>query len=271
MALRKVDLNRCLFHYTNITCSRCQEICPQQAIHNREIDREKCDNCGLCTAVCPTGAIQSDTDYDAALTAVKNLSPQVLMCKKVSPQAMPCLGALNRRLLWALAEKQELAIDTSRCQQCKPTVADWLADEINACNTALQAANKPPIKLVHVKESAPAKEPVARRSFFRSLFHAASATAAEIAAAQTNRQYAFDPVIWLNKQDTSPNVLFPQLSLTQSCTACGLCHMLCPEKALTIHQETNAPALTFNPLKCTACGLCVNNCPQTALTLQNNA
>ena len=271
MALRNVDLNRCLFHYTNITCSRCQETCPQQAIHNREIDREKCDNCGLCTAVCPTGAIQSDTDYDAVLTAVKTLSPQVLMCKKVSPQAMPCLGALNRRLLWALAEKRELAIDTSRCQQCKPVVADWLAAEIEACNTALQAANKPPIKLVHVKESAPAKEPVARRSFFRSLFHAASETAAEIAAAQTNRQYSFDPVIWLGKQNTTPNGLFPQLSLAQSCTACGLCHMLCPEKALTIHQEADTPKLDFNPLKCTACGLCVNNCPQSALTLQNNA
>ena len=270
MALRNIDINRCLFQYTNITCNRCQEICPQQAIHNREIDRDKCDNCGLCTAVCPTGAIQSDTDYDAVLTAVKNLSPQVLMCKKVSPQAMPCLGALNRRLLWALAEKKELAIDTSRCRQCKPAVADWLADEIKACNTALQAANKPPIKLVHVKESAPAKEPVARRSFFRSLFHAASETAAEIAAAQANRQYAFDPVIWLSKQNTTPNELFPQLSLTQSCTACGLCHMLCPEKALIVRQENNEPALDFNPLKCTGCGLCVNNCPQTALTLQNN-
>ena len=271
MALRNVDLNRCLFHYTNITCNRCQEICPQQAIHNREIDREKCDNCGLCTAVCPTGAIQSDTDYDAVLTAVKNLSPQVLMCKKVSPQAMPCLGALNRRLLWTLAEKRELAIDTSRCQQCNPTVADWLTAEIEACNTALQAADKPLIKLVHVKESAPVKEPVARRSFFRSLFHAASETAAEIAAAQTNRQYAFDPVIWLSKQTTTPNSLFPQLSLDKSCTACGLCHMLCPEKALTIHQEADTPKLDFNPLKCTACGLCVNNCPQSALTLQNNA
>jgi formate hydrogenlyase subunit 6/NADH:ubiquinone oxidoreductase subunit I len=47
--------------------------------------------------------------------------------------------------------------------------------------------------------------------------------------------------------------------------------MLCPEKALTIRQEANKPALDFNPLKCTACGLCVNNCPQSALTLQNNA
>lgn len=271
MALRNVDLNRCLFHYTNITCSRCQEICPQQAIHNRVIDEKKCDNCGLCTAVCPTGAIQSNVDYDTMLTAVKNLSPQVLMCQKVSPQAMPCLGALNRRLLWALAEKQELSIDTSRCQACNPAVANYLAGEVEACNQALQEANKAPIKLVHVKESAPAPQPVARRSFFRSLFHAASETAVEIAAAQTNRQYAFDPVIWLSKQDSTPNGLFPQLSLAKNCTACGLCHMLCPEKALTVHQEANEPALDFNPLKCTACGLCVNNCPQAALALQNNA
>ncbi|WP_026767127.1 4Fe-4S binding protein [Selenomonas ruminantium] len=270
MALRNIDINRCLFQYTNITCNRCQEICPQQAICNHKIDSEKCDNCGLCTAVCSTGAIQSDTDYDTMLTAVKNLSPPVLMCKKASPQAMPCLGALNRRLLWALAEKQALAIDTSRCHTCNPAVASWLDGEIEACNTALQEANKAPIKLVHVKESAPAPQPVARRSFFRTLFHAASETAVEIAAAQTNRQYAFDPVIWLTKQNTTPNGLFPHLSLAKNCTVCGLCHMLCPEKALTIRQEANKPALDFNPLKCTACGLCVNNCPQSALILQHN-
>ena len=269
MALRNVDLNRCLFHYPNITCSRCQDICPQQAIHNREIDFEKCDNCGLCTAVCPTGAIHSDTDYDTALTAVKNLSPQVLMCKKVSPQSIPCLGALNRRLLWALAEKQELCIDTSRCQSCNPAVASWLTCEIEACSIALQEANKAPIKLVHVRETTPAPQPVARRSFFRSLFHTASKTAAEIAKAQTNRQYAFDSVIWLTKQNTSPNGVFPRLSLTANCTVCGLCNMLCPEKALHVHRENNEPALTFDPIKCTSCALCVNNCPQAALTLQS--
>ena len=267
MARRDIDLNRCLFHYTNITCNRCQEICPQGAIHNREIDREKCDNCGLCTAVCPTGAITSDTDYDSCLTAAQKLAPQVLMCRKVSPQAMACLGALNRRLLWALAEKQPLAMDTSRCAQCNPAVQNWLAQEIAACNQALQEAGKATIKLVHVKDSAPAPQAVARRSFFRSLFHAASDTAAEIAQAQTERQYAFDGTIWLDKQDTSPCQLFPGLELTASCTACGLCTMLCPEKALVISDSEGGKKLHFNPIKCTACGLCVNNCPQSIIKL----
>ena len=268
MPQRHIDLNRCLFHYTNISCSRCQDSCPQQAITNREIDAEKCDNCGLCTAICPTGAIQSDSDYDAALTATQKLTPQVLMCRKVSPAGMPCLGALNRRLLWALAENQPLSIDTSRCAACNPAVAKWLDTEIAACNEVLQAADKPLLKLVHVKEAAPAPKPVARRSFFRSLFHAAADTATEIAAAQTQRQYAFDPVIWLEKQAASPCALFPGMTVQASCTACGLCTMLCPEKALAICDTETGKALTFNPVKCTACGLCINNCPQTALRLQ---
>lgn len=267
MARRDIDLNRCLFHYTNITCNRCQEICPQGAIHNRDINREMCDNCGLCTAICPTGAITSDTDYDSCLTAVQTLLPQVLMCRKVSPTAMTCLGALTRRLLWSLAEKQPLAIDTSRCAQCNPAVQKWLAQEINACNEALQKAGKERIKLVHVKESAPAPKQVARRSFFRTLFHAASDTAAQIAQAQTERQYAFDGTIWLNKQSPSPCNLFPGLELMSSCTACGLCTMLCPEKALTISTTDTGKKLRFNPVKCTACGLCVNNCPQNQLKL----
>lgn len=267
MAQREIDLNRCLFHYPHSSCNRCQAICPQQAINVRDIDANKCDNCGLCTAVCPTGAIHSDADYDGCLTAVQSLAPQVLMCQKVTPTAMPCLGALNRRLLWALAEKQELSIDTSRCRTCKPAVADWLAQEIAACNEVLQVARKKPIKLVHVKESAPAPPPVARRSFFRSLFQAATEGAAEIAQAQTQRQYVFDPIIWLSRQDTPPSPIFPGLELEASCNTCGLCALLCPEKALSIQQDAKGKTLHFNPVKCTGCNLCVNNCPTTALKL----
>lgn len=269
MSQREIDLNRCLFHYTNITCSRCQDICPKQAIAGRVIDEKKCDNCGLCTAVCPTGAIHSDADYDSCLTATQKLAPQVLMCQKVSPSAMPCLGALNRRLLWALAEKRPLAIDTSRCESCNPAVHSWLSQEIRACNEALEAAGKPPLKLVHVKESpAPPASTVGRRSFFRSLFAAAKDTATEIAEAQTQRQYTFDEIIWLTKQEppVSPCKLFPGFSLTAPCNGCGLCAALCPEKALTI-TDGNQRQLHFNPRQCTNCGLCSANCPQSAIQL----
>ena len=271
MAKREIDLNRCLFRYTNVTCHHCETICPQQAIKNRQIDADKCDNCGLCTAICPTGAIYSDTDYDNALTAVQNLEPQVLMCQKVAPGSMPCLGAVNRRLLWALASQKPLALDTSHCAGCKPAVAKWLEQEIAACNEALQKADKAPLKLVRVKATPAPVSPVSRRSFFRSLFTAAKESANEIAAAQIEQQYAFDPVIWLTKQapPVEPTTIFPGLALNAPCNSCGLCTMLCPEKALTLTRPTNeSPAcLQFSPIKCTACGLCTGNCPRQALEL----
>ncbi|BAL82191.1 hypothetical protein SELR_04830 [Selenomonas ruminantium subsp. lactilytica TAM6421] len=273
MAKREIDLNRCLFHYTNVTCNRCESICPQKAIQNRQIDRDKCDNCGLCTAICPTGAIHSDADYDRCLTAAQNLEPQVLMCHKVSPEGMPCLGALNRRLLWALASQKPLALDISRCAECKPAVAQWLTAEIATCNEALAAAKKAPLKLVRVKAASGKTADVPRRSFFRSLFAAAKDSATEMAEAQTERQYAFDPVVWLNKQpDLEPSPLFPGLILQAGCNGCGLCTVLCPEKALTITEaEADSPKrLHFSPLKCTACGLCSGNCPQNALKLQTD-
>ena len=267
------------FYQHCTACQLCVAECPNDVLRpsgrfdylmQPEMSFEKgfCrPECTRCAELCPTGAIQSDTDYDAALTNTQELTPQVLMCRKVSPSGMPCLGALNRRLLWAMAEKQPLAIDTSRCAACNPAVDKWLDTEIAACNEALQAADKPSLKLVHVKEAAPAPKPVARRSFFRSLFHAAADTATEIAAAQTQQQYAFDPVIWLEKQAPSPCALFPGLTVQTSCTACGLCTMLCPEKALVISGDEAGRKLTFQPVKCTSCGLCINNCPQNSLQL----
>ena len=185
------------------------------------------------------------------------------MCRKVSDSGMSCLGAINRRLLWALAQQRELSIDTSRCADCNPAVAAWLDKEITACNQALQANGKAPIRLVHVKEAKKESQTVARRSFFRSLFHAASDTASQIAKAQSEKQYTFDAVIWLMKQNITPCAIFPGMNLQAGCTACGLCTMLCPEKALTLTSDKTQ--LLFNPLKCTACGLCANNCPASAL------
>lgn len=273
MAKREIDLNRCLFHYTNVSCQRCEDICPQQAVKSRSFDPARCDDCGLCTAVCPTGAIRSSIDYDTCLTQTQQLVPQVLMCEKVSPQGMHCLGALNRRLLWALAALQPLAVDTSRCAVCNPAVAQWLTAEIAACNESLTAEGRAVIRLVHVQESLPpAPSRVGRRSFFQSLFHATAQGIADFTEAQTERVYAFDPVIWLEKQQLAAGSLFPQLAVSERCNVCGLCAMLCPENALTIKtDDTGGKALSFDPLKCSSCRLCIGNCPYDALTLPVSA
>lgn len=267
MAKRTIMLTRCLFQYNNVHCNRCERICPQQAIHNRIVDEARCDDCGLCTAVCPTGAILSGVDYDGCLARTKELCPQVLMCRKVDKKGMPCLGALNRRLLWSLAETNDLAIDTSRCQECNPAVASWLDKEIAACNAVFERQGRKKITLVHVKAAQPAAKQVARRGFFRSLIQSTAQGVKDFTEEQIKRQYTFDGVFWLEKQQTTPNELFFGMEISDACNACGLCLSLCPEKALHFSENAGGKSVQFDAQKCSACGLCSGNCPQQAMKL----
>lgn len=55
--------------YVCTQCSKCAEVCPEDAIHQNEIgafivDREKCTNCGDCVDVCPVGVVFQHPDLD---------------------------------------------------------------------------------------------------------------------------------------------------------------------------------------------------------------
>lgn len=269
MARRVLDLTRCLVRDALAPCHRCEEICPKQAIHGQQVDETLCDNCGLCTAVCPVGAVEAEVDYDTKLTQVMKLAPQVLMCEQAGGELL-CLGVMNRRMLWTLAEKQPLFVDTSRCAACKPAVAKWLELEIAACNVALQAAGKPEITLVHVKhEAKAAQQQVGRRNFFSSLFHSTAQGIADFTAQETHQLYMFDPVIWQERLQTGKSSVFPGLLASSACTGCGLCQAVCEEKALAVSRGIMTQ-LVFSPTRCTACGVCTAHCPQHALSLLPN-
>ena len=182
----------------------------------------------------------------------------------VTDELIPLVHEING------TDRRPLAIDTSHCAGCNPAVSQWLDQEIAACNQALEKAGKASIRLVHVREAAPSKPKVARRSFFRSLLSATAQGVADFTAAQTERLYAFDPVIWLEKQQAESCNLFPALTVSGSCNFCGLCAMLCPEKAITITDDPASGGgrkIQFTPLRCTACAVCTGNCPHNALTL----
>lgn len=171
MGKRTIDLNRCLCQQAGADCHKCRDVCPRDAIQSHEVLEDRCDDCGLCTAVCPTGAICSEVDYDRALERVFHLTPPVLMCRNIDPDGMICLGAINGRLLWGLTAVQPLSIDISRCAACKPEVFCHLTREISACNDALRAEKREPVRCVRVRETlAGARQPVTRRRFFILFF-----------------------------------------------------------------------------------------------------
>lgn len=271
--MRTIDLNRCLVRYAQGQCDACEAICPQGAVHQHVIDPKKCDDCGLCQAVCPAGAIAGTDDCAGALARTRHLTRQVLMCRRVEEAAPSCLGFLNRRLLWSLTRERELAIDISRCETCRPAVFHWLEQEIAACQQALAKEGLPPIRLVrvHPREQAPAAPVVERRNFFRSLFHSATEGLQTLAEAQQTKLYAFDSALWIAAQGGEPGELFPQLTISSACNTCGLCTVLCPERALSMRQPEGMPkTLYVSTLACSGCGLCEASCPVKAITCKKN-
>jgi formate hydrogenlyase subunit 6/NADH:ubiquinone oxidoreductase subunit I len=274
LSKRSIDLRRCLVRDGKVSCHRCAEICPQKAITDHVIDMERCDGCGLCSAVCPAAAITASEDYAGALAKAEKLQPKVLMCEKAGAEGAPCLGFLNRRLLWAMAYDRGLCLDISQCQSCRPAVYDWLLQEIDACDEALQESGRPKIRLVHVKKGAEPKKPVKkveRRNFFSALFHSTTEGLQEIAAAQMEHAYVFDEADWLKQRQMEPNHLFYSLEIQAGCTACGLCAVVCPTQALTMERGIGTAkakgSLHFQPLACTDCGLCTAHCPVRVISV----
>ena len=131
MAYRSIDFEHCLRRYQGAPCHRCEMICPNKAIHDGQIDEPLCDDCGLCTAVCPMGAVRAQVDYEALFVRIEQMEEPLLVCKKTSSSGLPCLGVLTRHILWGLASRRPLRIDRSRCASCRPAVAKWLTQEVD--------------------------------------------------------------------------------------------------------------------------------------------
>ena len=51
----------------------------------------------------------------------------------------------------------------------------------------------------------------------------------------------------------------------ESCTGCGICLDVCPEKAISMPREAAYPAPVED--KCVGCGECVQECPFDAIEL----
>jgi ferredoxin len=58
---------------------------------------------------------------------------------------------------------------------------------------------------------------------------------------------------------------FARFTVSEDCTACGLCERVCPTGALHVLKQEEAFTIAFAPDHCTACDLCVGYCEPGAL------
>ncbi len=151
-----VFAEQCLRHrfQGDAPCARCSDICPTKAVkfeQGLEINWSECLECGICTTVCPVGALETTLTNDFLLAATKKVADVnqtvVFKCAKTSceddasnvvPVNLPCLGRLNEAVLLGavLFGAREIHLDTSDCRECEVTTG------INVINKVVQSAQE---------------------------------------------------------------------------------------------------------------------------------
>jgi ferredoxin len=278
-----VDRQLCLTdNYKRIACRRCTDVCPAGCIDgDRRVDAGRCDDCGLCLAVCPVDAVAGGdfprTPLDRVLADPE--APVVFACRRRrSDSPWPCLGFLDGRLLLALAGSGRdgarlLAVDDSDCADCRPAVAANLDEALTETDRLLKAAGKP--ALIRGEEAAlriSQERPISRRTFFATLLGATVDTVREVVTAGAPGGERLPRQDWFARHagqfsGGAPSPFFAALTIGDDCLACGLCSRICPRKALTADEQGDRLDFFYHPARCSGCGLCAAHCPQGALTV----
>jgi NAD-dependent dihydropyrimidine dehydrogenase PreA subunit len=278
-----VDRQLCLNdNYKRIECRRCADVCPAGCIDwEHGVDAGRCDDCGLCLAVCPADAVAGEAfpraPLDRALAAPA--APVVFVCRRRREDSpWPCLGFLDGRLLLAMAGSgrdgaRPLAVDDSACADCRPAVAAHLDEVLAETDRLLKAAGKPVLKRGEAAAPQAAQErPISRRAFFATLLGATVDTVREVVAAGAPGGERLPRQDWFVRHagefaGDAPSPFFAALAIGDDCLACGLCVRICPRKALTADDQGDCLDFFHHPARCSGCGLCAAHCPQGALAV----
>jgi formate hydrogenlyase subunit 6/NADH:ubiquinone oxidoreductase subunit I len=204
-----------------------------------------------------------------------------LSCGKFGTGAWSCLGFLNARDLVALAWRRveraprNVFLYSRRCRECKPAVASHIDREMTKANQFLSKFNA---GLILPSETVPSSyrdnKTIDRRSFFRSLVSTGMETA-------RNVMWPEAEIRPLPKAEWRAGVLrgrateldwfqevFPALTISTDCIACGVCAKICPVQAISAEESAVSLTLSHQPLVCTECGLCAEHCPVNAIRIE---
>lgn len=125
--------------------------------------------------------------------------------------------------------------------------------------------------------------PISRRGFLTMFTSGAESSARAIASAQDSRtpicrrtsrerqrlltalRILITSDVCIDANATLDTEDFAQLTVQNTCTACGLCERVCPVGALQVEKTDTTFAIKFAPHLCTNCGLCVMYCEPGAL------
>lgn len=296
----RIDAFRCLrVRHHLAECAACREACPREAIAlapGPAIDAGRCDGCGVCAAVCPTGALELRALSPAALLAETGGSRVEFSCRHSSVARgaqVPCLGFLDAgTLLAAAASGADVALEAGPCAHCPGRRGLEAAERAAAAaNAVLAALGYEPRVAFRRRDAYVAALGVSRRGLFGFVRQKArehldadpEAPATPVAKGKAirgalrplRRSLLVQAIGRLRTGQARPDAQPPaggalpffDLALSAACDNCGMCLTFCPTAALRAERGRGRATFVFSPDLCLGCAVCVAVCPRRAVSL----
>lgn len=275
-----------------------------------ELDTGRCVECGLCAAVCPSHAFTPNgSSDDAILDAVAEYANIEFVCKRATESCAPnvervmttaCLARLSSDLLIAAAaEHSSVWLNDSLCAECpigerthpqivalidtaKHLLAVWNREQTIKPYTGEALAS--PRSLTRAGASGTELSRREMFSFFRDnvgraagMVIAASLGNANVAKPQaaTEHQPLERALAKLGRPpgEYVADARFATIEVATSCTACRVCAIMCPTRAIEYREAGGYFVLAFHARACLGaeCGLCQMACQVNAVKLMPGA
>jgi ferredoxin len=273
------------------------------------LDADKCQSCLACLTVCPMGAYSADDAVASLLNAVTHLEEGTLeiLCEK-NPRASKgmkestgmrvrgCLAGLGCGAYLSLAAfgLEHILARTDACPTCVwGSLPAQVEEQVNQAKLLLEAWGKAEtLECVSELDNPVARPlweaknpPLSRRDMFRMLTQQGKVV---MARAMENGQGSESrgpgrnhmrilgavthlPAVQPEFNGSVVNMDFAWISVSEACTACGVCARACPTQAIqfVIEEDSHSYQLNISPQLCTGCEMCSHVCEPEAVSVEH--
>ncbi|WP_088187994.1 4Fe-4S binding protein [Desulfosporosinus sp. FKA] len=268
-------------------CRICFDSCPHKAIEDSmQIKADHCTECGLCMSICPSDGFVNRM-YDELLNYVTLNQSVSLNC----PQAIrmdfeiPCLGIFDKDSwgsLLIMAREKPVSIYTGECgncldkQACKKsiqTLKEYYSEQL--LNTSLKIrvssdSGDDLNKAQPPKDNSNKESGLSRRQELTGWLNQNKRKLEDVLPSLINTKGYLIPksrkrLIQLLQDRTDIKIPFKVPTISDCCTSCGICTLICPQNALQKMENGDSIKIILEPYKCVQCNRCIDSCRPQAM------
>ncbi len=270
-------------------CNLCNSLCPENISITTQSSRNRteiCISCGICSGVCPTGAVSpTNASVKAFLMAVGRSGELSVGCGRDEDDwnlALPCLAALSWEQICIAALTNGIVLSLRKCDNCpNPGHVEQVKQNLQKARKFL--GDELYFDKVTVLREGDEYEPTGENLSRRELFNVFRAFPLDVAFSMLPemsekdspglfyRAILRDKVRELYESSKEGNrtkfvVTLPKVE--DSCFGCGICVGKCPEKALKIIKSADGEkfSVAVEVWKCTGCGACKAACREKSIS-----